>query len=215
MALFSTKKWMHTWALLDIMPLLTLRAQNLGHLFTFQPLLWKAAKAEDCFASQSHPDYSSTQKNSGDTHSCLQLKSSKNIRDVLFLSPPTIMRESLQFTSFVPYFHSEWLICEYNFSPNQIMQKRDAVLPVLLLDRNWKRTEGLACGHRIIGCCGFHHSWLVILNIFFKMSHPTPQKLKFINNSILQKWNVNFQKFRCLEAFVIHWVLGSFLFNPL
>lgn len=82
----------------------------------------------------------------------------------------------------------KWLICEHNFPPNQIMQKRNAVLPLLLLDRNrdWKRTEGLACTHRITLCCGFHHSWLVFQNILvFKMSHATHPQIKFRNNSTL------------------------------
>lgn len=133
MALFSTNKWMQTWALLGIIPLLTSRAQNLGHLFTFQPLLREATKVKRCFASQSYPDYSAHRKILEPLTLVYNLQLSRNIKDHLFLSPPIIKRESLQFTSFIPYFHSEWLICEHNFSPNQIMQKRNAVLPVLLL----------------------------------------------------------------------------------
>lgn len=171
LALFSTNKWMHKWALLDITPLLTSRVQNLGHLFIFQTLLWKAAKVKDCFASQSHPIIMHTEK-CWSYSPLFTIYSSLKILEMLFsfLHPQT-KGSHWNLPNSTHFSTVKWLICENNLSPNQIMQKRNAVLPVLLLETE-KGLKDLPVATGLQHCCGFLHSWLVFLNILFKMSHP-------------------------------------------
>lgn len=195
---------------------ITADLQTILLILSLSPLLWKAEKLKDCFASQSHPDYWAHRRILGLHALVYSLQFSKSIRNVLSLSPPTIKRESMLYPSLIPNSTVKWLIWEQNFPPNQIKQKGNAVLAVLLLETDWNRTEGLS-GHSSTVWCDFHPSWLIFLNTLFQISLPHFPSVKFINNSILQNRNVDFWKFSSTERFLTYWfvalglVLGIFL----